>query len=83
MTQRRVRWLPEAKVFADDAKDWDRRLSAGEQNPVTRIFRLFTQSAGLLGRQRARAAFTERLHLLASRATLPKLLRFNRIEGMG
>ena len=44
LTQQRIHWLPEEVPLADDVKDWNRRLSDGERNLLTQIFRFFTQS---------------------------------------
>jgi ribonucleoside-diphosphate reductase beta chain len=42
--QQRIHWLPEEIPMADDVKDWNTKLSAGEKNLLTQIFRFFTQS---------------------------------------
>jgi ribonucleoside-diphosphate reductase beta chain len=42
--QQKVHWLPDEVPLADDVKDWNRTLSAGERNLLTQIFRFFTQS---------------------------------------
>ncbi|WP_300300710.1 ribonucleotide-diphosphate reductase subunit beta, partial [Ferrovibrio sp.] len=44
MTQQRVHWLPEEVPLADDVKDWQKKLSPGEKNLLTQIFRFFTQA---------------------------------------
>jgi len=44
MTQQRIHWLPEEVPLADDVKDWRRKLTDGERNLLTHIFRFFTQS---------------------------------------
>src|SRR6201996_5749630 len=44
MTQQRIHWLPEEVPLADDVKDWRNKLTAGEQNLLTQIFRFFTQA---------------------------------------
>ena len=44
LQQQRIHWLPEEVPLADDVKDWQRKLSAGERNLLTQIFRFFTQS---------------------------------------
>ena len=44
MTQQRVHWLPEEVPLADDVKDWRQKLSDGERNLLTQIFRFFTQA---------------------------------------
>ena len=44
LQQQRIHWLPEEVPLADDVKDWQRSLSAAEQNLLTQIFRFFTQS---------------------------------------
>lgn len=44
LTQQRLHWLPEEVPLADDVKDWQRKLSDGERNLLTQIFRFFTQS---------------------------------------
>ncbi len=44
LTQQRIHWLPEEVPLADDVKDWRKKLSPGEQNLLTQIFRFFTQA---------------------------------------
>jgi ribonucleoside-diphosphate reductase beta chain len=44
LTQQRLHWLPEEVPLADDVKDWQRKLTDGERNLLTQIFRFFTQS---------------------------------------
>jgi ribonucleoside-diphosphate reductase beta chain len=44
LTQQRVHWLPEEVPLADDVKDWQKKLTEGERNLLTQIFRFFTQS---------------------------------------
>ena len=44
LTQQRIHWLPEEVPLGDDIKDWHNKLSAGEQNLLTQIFRFFTQA---------------------------------------
>ena len=44
MTQQRIHWLPEEVPLADDVKDWRNKLSEGERNLLTQIFRFFTQA---------------------------------------
>ncbi len=44
LTQQRIHWLPEEVPLADDVKDWHDRLSDGERNLLTQIFRFFVQS---------------------------------------
>ena len=44
MTQQRVHWLPEEVPLADDVKDWQKKLTPGEKNLLTQIFRFFTQA---------------------------------------
>ena len=44
LTQQRIHWLPEEVPLADDVKDWQTRLTEGERNLLTQIFRFFTQS---------------------------------------
>jgi ribonucleoside-diphosphate reductase beta chain len=44
MTQQRVHWLPEEVPLADDVKDWQKKLSPGEKNLLTQIFRFFVQA---------------------------------------
>jgi ribonucleoside-diphosphate reductase beta chain len=44
LTQQRLHWLPEEVPLADDVTDWQRKLSDGERNLLTQIFRFFTQS---------------------------------------
>jgi ribonucleoside-diphosphate reductase beta chain len=42
--QQQVHWLPEEVPLADDVKDWGHKLTAGERNLLTHIFRFFTQA---------------------------------------
>jgi ribonucleoside-diphosphate reductase beta chain len=44
LQQQRIHWLPEEVPLADDVKDWQKNLSAGEKNLLTQIFRFFTQA---------------------------------------
>ena len=44
MTQQRIHWLPEEVPLADDVKDWRNKLTDGERNLLTQIFRFFTQA---------------------------------------
>ncbi|WP_341912223.1 ribonucleotide-diphosphate reductase subunit beta [Ferrovibrio terrae] len=44
MTQQRVHWLPEEVPLADDVKDWQKKLTPGEKNLLTQIFRFFVQA---------------------------------------
>ena len=44
LTQQRIHWLPEEVPLADDVKDCQAKLSDGEKNLLTQIFRFFTQS---------------------------------------
>ncbi len=44
LMQQRIHWLPEEVPLADDVKDWRQKLSDGEKNLLTQIFRFFTQS---------------------------------------
>ncbi len=44
LTQQRIHWLPEEVPLADDVKDWRKKLSDGERNLLTQIFRFFTQA---------------------------------------
>ncbi len=44
LTQQRIHWLPEEVPLADDVKDWRHKLSDGERNLLTQIFRFFTQA---------------------------------------
>jgi ribonucleoside-diphosphate reductase beta chain len=44
MTQQRLHWLPEEVPLADDVKDWQKKLTPGEKNLLTQIFRFFTQA---------------------------------------
>ncbi|MBL0319056.1 MAG: ribonucleotide-diphosphate reductase subunit beta [Alphaproteobacteria bacterium] len=43
-TQQKIHWLPEEVALADDVKDWNHKLTPGEQNLLSQIFRFFTQS---------------------------------------
>lgn len=44
LIQQQVHWLPEEVPLAEDVKDWAQKLSKGEKNLLTQIFRFFTQS---------------------------------------
>ncbi|MEM9704489.1 MAG: ribonucleotide-diphosphate reductase subunit beta [Pseudomonadota bacterium] len=42
--QQQVHWMPEEVPLGEDCKDWANKLSDGERNLLTQIFRFFTQS---------------------------------------
>ncbi len=42
--QQQVHWIPEEVPLGDDCKDWANKLTDGERNLLTQIFRFFTQS---------------------------------------
>ncbi|MGY6662111.1 MAG: ribonucleotide-diphosphate reductase subunit beta [Glycocaulis sp.] len=42
--QQQVHWLPEEVPLGEDCKDWATKLTDGERNLLTQIFRFFTQS---------------------------------------
>ncbi len=42
--QQQVHWIPEEVPLGEDVKDWASKLSDGERNLLTQIFRFFTQS---------------------------------------
>lgn len=42
--QQQIHWLPEEVPMADDVKDWRHKLTAGDRNLLTHIFRFFTQA---------------------------------------
>jgi len=44
LMQQRIHWLPEEVPMADDVKDWNTKVTPGEKNLLTQIFRFFTQS---------------------------------------
>jgi ribonucleoside-diphosphate reductase beta chain len=44
LTQQRLHWLPEEVPMADDVKDWKSKITDGERNLLTQIFRFFTQA---------------------------------------
>ncbi len=44
LLQQRIHWLPEEVPLSDDVKDWHKKLTPGERNLVTQIFRFFTQA---------------------------------------
>ncbi len=44
LKQQQIHWLPEEVPLADDVKDWHKKLTEGERNLVTQIFRFFTQA---------------------------------------
>jgi ribonucleoside-diphosphate reductase beta chain len=41
--QQQVHWLPEEVPMSDDVKDWKNKITDGERNLLTQIFRFFTQ----------------------------------------
>jgi ribonucleoside-diphosphate reductase beta chain len=41
--QQQIHWLPEEVPLGEDCKDWATKLSDGERNLLTQIFRFFTQ----------------------------------------
>ena len=43
-TQQRLHWLPEEVPLAEDVRDWAQKLSDGERNLLTQIFRFLTQA---------------------------------------
>jgi ribonucleoside-diphosphate reductase beta chain len=44
LMQQKMHWLPEEVPLHDDVRDWQVKLSAGERNLLTQIFRFFTQA---------------------------------------
>ena len=44
LTQQRIHWLPEEVPLAEDVKDWHKKLTGGERNLLTQIFRFFVQA---------------------------------------
>lgn len=42
--QQQLHWMPDEVPLGDDVADWVNKLSAGERNLLTHIFRFFTQS---------------------------------------
>src|SRR5690606_30494968 len=42
--QQQIHWLPEEVPLGEDCKDWAMRLTDGERNLLTQVFRFFTQS---------------------------------------
>lgn len=44
LTQQRIHWLPEEVPLAEDVRDWKKKLTPGERNLLTQIFRFFTQA---------------------------------------
>jgi ribonucleoside-diphosphate reductase beta chain len=42
--QQQVHWMPEEVPLGEDCKDWAVKLTPGERNLLTQIFRFFTQS---------------------------------------
>lgn len=44
LTQQKVHWIPEEVPLAEDVRDWQNKLTPGEKNLLTQIFRFFTQS---------------------------------------
>ena len=41
--QREMFWTPDEVSLADDVKDWNQKLTDGERNLLTQLFRFFTQ----------------------------------------
>ena len=54
----RIHWLPEEVPLADDVKDWRQKLSEGERNLLTQIFRFFTQADVEVNKLLPQALFT-------------------------
>ena len=44
LTQQRIHWLPEEVPLSEDIRDWQKKLTQGEKNLLTQIFRFFTQA---------------------------------------
>ena len=44
LMQQRIHWLPDEVPLAEDVRDWADKLTDGEKNLLTQIFRFFTQS---------------------------------------
>ena len=44
LMQQRIHWMPEEVPLADDVKDWQHKLTPGERNLLSQIFRFFTQA---------------------------------------
>ncbi len=44
LMQQRLHWLPEEVPLFEDVKDWRNKLTPGERNLLTQIFRFFTQA---------------------------------------
>jgi ribonucleoside-diphosphate reductase beta chain len=42
--QQQVHWMPEEVPLGEDCRDWANKLTDGERNLLTQIFRFFTQS---------------------------------------
>lgn len=42
--QQQIHWLPDEVPLADDVRDWNKKLTEGEKNLLTQVFRFFTQS---------------------------------------
>jgi ribonucleoside-diphosphate reductase beta chain len=42
--QQQVHWMPEEVPLGEDCKDWASKITDGERNLLTQIFRFFTQS---------------------------------------
>lgn len=42
--QQRIHWLPEEVPLSEDVRDWKKKLTDGERNLLTQIFRFFTQA---------------------------------------
>lgn len=43
-TQQKMHWIPSEVSLHEDVKDWNTRLSLGEKNLLTQLFRFFTQA---------------------------------------
>ncbi len=44
LMQQKLHWLPEEVSLGEDIKDWNKKLTKGEINLLTQIFRFFTQA---------------------------------------
>jgi len=52
--QQQLHWLPEEVPLADDCRDWKQKLTDGERDLLTQIFRFFTRRLVDEPRQRLR-----------------------------
>ena len=80
-TQQQVHWIPEEVPLGEDCKDWASKLTDGERNLLTQIFRFFTQSDVEVNDN-----YMERYGRVFKPTEVNMLMnfpRFNKMKGMG